>query len=415
MKRFTLINLIVFYSTGLLAQPQPGDVFREYIWLPDMVAESAKFLRVGGKLDYKINTDHFPQDMHDEGHIPLEMDMDLKGAIKAELVLEKVQSHEDTKGLQVQINRNLWLNVPDAEAIPKPQSAYMHHCYPVVPIPLKYLNEGTDNTIKLKVDPDQKWNWPQNIFYGLIIRIYYNESKKHSSAIITWKQETEKIILGISPDIEHGNIERVEYIGLYEDYNYEGDGIFRQWHYHYFKGKIMNHIGTSNQKPFSVDWNISWVPDQEKEVRLGARIIDKEGIIYFTESDKLVSKFNRPYEVMLYRTYNMPENFVTRADTFITDFNIDRDLEKASTWQISWISWSPGYCNGIYVNDFKILDHEGPKYEYFIHLLEFEEINILKEGRNQVKTGKTPLYDGKMVHGMEVQWPGMMIKVKYRK
>jgi hypothetical protein len=111
----------------------------------------------------------------------------------------------------------------------------------------------------------------------------------------------------------------------------------------------------------------------------------------------------------------VPENFVSRQDTFVTDFEIDKDPISALAWQISWVSWSPGYANGIYVNDVKILDHEGPKYEFFIHLHEFQDANILRKGNNKVKTGKTPLYDGKMVHGMEVQWPGMMIKVKYRK
>jgi hypothetical protein len=366
-------------------------------------------------LDYQKSADHFPQHLHTNGHIPLEIYFDLKGAVKAELVLEKVQSHEDTKGLKVQINGHHWLKVSDAEAIPKPQSVYMHHYYPIVPIPLEDLNEGINNTIKLEVDPDQKWNWPQNIIYGIIFRIYYDVSKSHTSVKVHNQKNSEEILLTILPVDKSNNIDRVEYLGLYEDYNYEGDGEFRQWHYHYYKGKIMNHIGTSDQEPFSYNWNISWIPDQEKPLKIGARVIDKNGIIYFVESQDPITKFNRPYEVKLYQTYNVPENFVSRADTFTTDFEIDRDPSTALAWQISWVSWSPGYANGIYVNDVKILDHEGPKYEYFIHLHELKKMKILKMGNNQIKTGKTPLYDGKMVHGMEVQWPGMMVKIKYRK
>ncbi|MFW6277366.1 MAG: hypothetical protein ACOC1J_01750 [Prolixibacteraceae bacterium] len=37
---------------------------------------------------------------------------------------------------------------------------------------------------------------------------------------------------------------------------------------------------------------------------------------------------------------------------------------------------------------------------------------ILKHGTNSIKTGKEPLHDGQMVHGMEVQWPGIMVKVR---
>jgi len=44
-----------------------------------MVAESAKFLRVGGRFDYQKNADHFPQHLHTDGHIPLEINFDHEG------------------------------------------------------------------------------------------------------------------------------------------------------------------------------------------------------------------------------------------------------------------------------------------------------------------------------------------------
>jgi hypothetical protein len=399
----------------LIAQPVPGDVFMEYVWLPEMVVENEKFLRVGGKLDYKISEVHFPQHMHKNGHIPLGIDLDLQDVIKAELVLEKVQSHEDTKGLQVQINGNPWLDVPDAGGIPKPQSAYMHHYYPVVNVPTGYLKAGMNNTVKLQVNHDQKWDWPQNIFYGLIFRIYYKPSKTHAEAEVNFHVKPEELELSITRRNTMVNINRVEYIGLYEDFNFEGDGIFRQWHYNYHKGKIINHIGTSGEGSYICQWNISWLPDQDKPIEIGARIIDQNSMIYFTKAEKSPDLPDRPYKVVLYKTDNIPENFVTRENAYTTDFYIRENLYNAISWQIAWISWSPGYANGIYVNDVKILDQEGPKYVYYIHLHEFHNAEILRQGQNEITTGKTPLYDGKMVHGMEVQWPGMMVKVKYKK
>ena len=415
MKNFILYFLFSLICAVSIAQPKPGDVFREYIWLPDMVAEEEHFLRVGGRFDYKIYVDHFPAEGHKYGHIPLGLDLDLVEAIKAELVLEKVQSHEDTKGLQLQINDKEWLPVPDAPGIPEPQSAYMHHYYPIVDIPLEYLNHGIDNTIKLKVDPEQKWDWPQNIFYGLVFRIYYKATKIEQRTEVVFKESADELQLEIVSEGDPEKINRVEYIGLYKDYNYEGNGVFHQWHYHYHKGKVMNHIGNGEGSDFSYSWDLSWLPDQENPIEIGARVVDQDGLIYFAESEKLFRMSSRPYKVILYETYDVPENFVTREDSFLTYFNIDNNLKKAVAWQISWVSWSPGYAKGIYVNDIEILDHEGPKYAYFVHLHQFENTDILKSGQNTAATGKTPLYDGKMVHGMEVQWPGMMIKVKYKK
>ena len=56
---------------------------------------------------------------------------------------------------------------------------------------------------------------------------------------------------------------------------------------------------------------------------------------------------------------------------------------------------------------------EGPKYDYFEHNIPVEELYSLKEGENILKTGLTPLYPEGMVHGVEVQWPGIMLLIKY--
>jgi hypothetical protein len=40
-------------------------------------------------------------------------------------------------------------------------------------------------------------------------------------------------------------------------------------------------------------------------------------------------------------------------------------------------------------------------------------MDVFKPGVNTLTTGKTPLIDGKMVHGMEVNWPGIMVLIQY--
>lgn len=70
--------------------------------------------------------------------------------------------------------------------------------------------------------------------------------------------------------------------------------------------------------------------------------------------------------------------------------------------------------NGIYINDMKVFDNEGPCYEYMMHDVLLKDISMIKKVTNIIKTGKTPLHDGEMVHGMEVQWPGIMMLIKYK-
>ena len=47
-------------------------------------------------------------------------------------------------------------------------------------------------------------------------------------------------------------IKQVDYVGLYEDVNFEGNGVYRQWHYHFFHGRIMHHMGSTTDEPYGL-------------------------------------------------------------------------------------------------------------------------------------------------------------------
>lgn len=57
----------------------------------------------------------------------------------------------------------------------------------------------------------------------------------------------------------------------------------------------------------------------------------------------------------------------------------------------------------------------GERYAYYDHDLTIDDpliIDVLNKGANQITTGKTPLYNREMVHGMDVFYPGPMILIK---
>jgi hypothetical protein len=401
-----------------MAQPSPGDVFREYKWFKEN-GDAGGALRVGGKegtTDW--NTQIIGEYWVTDG-INLEHAIDLEYAIKAEINVEKILCHDGTYDLGIQINDKEWITIPESDKITEPQKFYQHHIYPTVPLPLKNLNPGKNKSYKMRENKHHERNWPQNLIYGMHIRIYYDPEKKaHPTGQIISPQPGQVIGVSILLKVEcesiTGSIEQIDFIGNYEDVNYEGDGIYHQWHYHFFHGKIMHHLGTVKNEPYRLLWNTSWIPNQKVPMQIAARIIDDNGMIYFTKAVSNLRLFRRNLSVELCKPSQIPQKWVTRSGEHSEVFNIKKDLKKAVAYQLLWSSWSPGYMNGIYINEEKVFDSEGPKYAYYFHRITLEDVSVLKSGSNVLKTGKTPLYDGNMVHGMEVNWPGIMVLVQYK-
>ena len=61
-----------------------------------------------------------------------------------------------------------------------------------------------------------------------------------------------------------------------------------------------------------------------------------------------------------------------------------------------------------------MFDKEGPRYKYFDHRVTLEDLTVFRQGTNRLKTGMTPKINDRMVHGMEINWPGIMVLIQYR-
>ncbi|MBN2127892.1 MAG: hypothetical protein JW741_00270, partial [Sedimentisphaerales bacterium] len=308
--------------------------------------------------------------------------------------------------------------VPEAEAIPYPPWQYQHHTYPVVPVPLSFLKSGAGNRFRMRVDPEHPWKWPQNLIYGVHFRIYYDPAKKpHPTGRIISPESGaalgKTVQLQVEAESPCGAIKRAEYVGHYEDVNYEGDGRYTQWHYHFFHGRITHHIGTATETPYAVTWDTSWVPDQEQPMALAARIVDSTGMIYMTEAVTDLRLDRDGFSVELCKPYDIPKKWVTRSGEKEERFVVTGDLQKATAARLLWSSWSPGYMRGIYINGERVFDQEGPKYQYYFHRVTLDDVGVFQGGVNILKTGKTPKIGGHMVHGMEVNWPGIMVLIQY--
>jgi len=416
MKRITFaLMAVLLFCQATNAQPVPGDVFREYRWFHAQ-GDAGQAIRVGGK-----KGDNYP----DRGSafntinapVTWPFSVDLDAAIRAEIVFEKVLCHDETTGLAIQINDSDWFYVPEPVDIPAPQGKYQHHTYPVLRVPLSVFKAGTGNRFCLRVDPTHPWDWPQNLINGVHVRIYYDDQRKdHQTYVVTSIKENSRLSDSVALKVKAQNAEyisSVDYVGLYEDVNLEGDGIYRQWHYLYFHGQLKHHIGSATQAPFTVQWDTTWIPDQKEAMQISARVTDKTGLTVQTEAVGALSLQRDKRSVELCKPYDIPQKWVTRSGEKTESFDVRGDVSKIIGAQLVWSSWSPGYMQGIAINGTTVFDREGPKYQTFYHRVTLKDLSVFRSGQNTLTTGQTPRIDGNMVHGMEVNWPGIMVLIQY--
>jgi len=402
---------------NLWAQPVPQDVFREYRWFHEK-GDAGQAIRVGGKLG-QVHPDRGSAHGYINAPMTWPHDLDLAEAIRAEVIIEQVLCHDGTTGLALQINDSDWTYVPAPTQIPAPQSRFQYHSYPVLRVPVSVFKPGTGNQFRLRVDAQHPWNWPQNLINGLHIRIYYDPSTKpHPAGTIRSIQSGDTlgdtVKLAVDVQSPNGPVSQVDYVGLYEDVNLEGDGVYRQWHSLYFHGQLMHHIGSAKQAPFALAWDTSWIPDQREPMQIAARITDETGLSYQTEAITGLTLQRSTGSVELCKPYDIPPKWVTRSGEKSERFDVQGDLDRAVAAQLVWSSWSPGYMNGIMINGTQVFDAEGPRYKTFYHRITLKELSAFRAGPNVLTTGKTPRINGKMVHGMEVNWPGIMVLIKYQ-
>lgn len=417
MNRLFAVFFFLSLGADIYAQPIPGDIFRDYVWTTPVESGYA-FLRVIGDGDYRepVNFEKaYPQECIENGWIIFNHDIDLKKAVKAELQVEFLLSHDETTGFAAKINNNNWHYFSMPKAVPEPKATYLQHNYPVIPIPLDEIQSGNGNRIRLRVDSIQRFGMPQNIIYGFTLRIYYDSSKEHTSANIAGIENRQTLRESQLLELKEtkGSIKSVHYVALCSDLNFEGDGISRQWHYTFYRGKYRNHIGSSDRPPFRMHWNTSWLPDQNLPLEISAFVTNEKDVTYFLPAVKDI-KQERDYSIELCLPFEIPQRWATREQESEEKILVAGNPGDAEAFQLAFTSWSPGYLNGIYINDWLVPTFEACNYCYGVHRITIEKPHFLKQGINIIKTGMTPLQYGKMVHGTEVIFPGMMLLLRYK-
>jgi len=406
-----LDNALTAPANTVYSNPKPGDIFREYFWK----MENFHVLGLG---ETPIN---FP------------VEIDLKDATHAEVVMEIANQHMGFEGMAIRFNGNPWRPIKFPELSPRDPSPslWFHHWYPTIPIPLTDIESGLNNQFELTIGPkcfdgtlplnNNEPHKPWAPVYGMTVRVYYDATRKpHPTGKVLTPvgQTTIGLLAKLTASVESDTaaIRQIDFIGCYEDINYEGDGVYHRWHYHMFQGQIMHHLGSTTPPGGQVTWDTSWVPDQPCPMEIAARITDSSGMIYMTEAVGGLKLIRPGLTVELCKPLDVPRSFTgcqygiwvipgTRTEKFI----IKGDLSKVLDARYVIASWGNlKESHGYMINDVLLPENpSGADWFYNLSTPPIRPLKVLKSGENTFSTVAGP---GRTT---DIYLPGVQVLVRY--
>ncbi len=409
-----LLGFFLLASTAM-AQPVPGDVYRDYKWHPNSAtgpASTSKWLRVTGPNATEAGAQAFlPNSVNN-----LLVD-DFEHATRAELSLEVLNVHPGTVGHKVRMNGNAWLPIPFSPLVPGtsgsglPALEYHTMQYPVVPVSLSSLVNG-NNTFEFTADNGTSFasRWPQWISYGVSLRVYYDESVKdhptgqissHSNGATVGDSEVFQASTSSSTPIQ-----QVDFVGKYTDFNWKGDGNNRQWQDQTLYSDVRNHIGSDTSAPYGVTWQNDWIPDQDQPMEVSARIVDNSGLTYITPAVTGLD-LDRTFSVEMVTPYNVPRHWGTRAgNTHTAKLDVNSNLADVTEARITLGTWNGQAAEEIALNSQFVATNVGKDHDLSYDSLNVP-VNLIQQGTNVFSTFSSTIH-----HGIDVQWPGPVLMLR---
>lgn len=408
---FAVVLFLIGASQLLRAEPQPGDIFREFVWhhngrwqritAPDAIADGAKKF-----LPNAVNT--------------IELS-DLEGATRVEVQLELLQSHYGTVGQALRINGGPWIGIPPSTKIPgragtqeAPPDRWLTMLYPCVDVPLAAVKAGR-NSFEFTCRPGSVGlgaRWPQSLVYGVIFRIYYGNTKAAPNGRVGAPTGVPgrfaTIDLIAEPTAAPGRtVRRVDFLARHHGYDWRGEGVAETWHYQTHFGALRRHAGSAFGPPWTTAWDVRGVPAQEAPVQVAARIEDDRGLVRITAPVTL-EKFKGMPHTRLFAAHAVPPHWQTRANRrHSCTITLPDDLSGLREARLILASWNGDQCDEIGINHTILARNLGHN-----HDLSYDEllvpISALKPGDNEFYTKSSTEH-----HGIEVLWPGAVIVARF--
>lgn len=400
---FLLLACAFLLGGPLLAEPKPGEVFREFVfphWFwetdPKGTYPGNVALRAGSMASRSVDL------------------WELKGAMRAEVSIEYRGGHPGKQRFQV--NGGNWLGIPQSTGAPQgPINCYYRNVLgrSSMDIPLRALKDGA-NLFKFTAGPQMCAGFGFGHFwiYSFTVRLYYAPgSRPHPSGSMI--SPAMSATMGDFPRLiadarGHGaRISRVDFLANCEGYDWNGDGVWKQWQYAMERGVPMKHAGSAFELPYAVTWDTAWLPDQSEPIQIAARITDSLGMTYITPAVSVQLK--RPgRSVRMHRVTGFPEQFgASQSRTLQAAIPIPGDLQTARMARLVFTSWSAAHADSLLLNGKPVATRTSN-----IHNYSFDEFDLpmsfIQKGEN-IFSLRSDTKD----HAAEVNWPGAAILVEY--
>ncbi|NJD01208.1 MAG: hypothetical protein FIA99_01100 [Ruminiclostridium sp.] len=386
--------------------PFPGEIFKEYTYdgkVFGVLDAYASFLPSSDEIRMR----------EPPGMSKFIMIDDLEDAVSAEVIIEYWGGHTGTTGQTFKINGNDLMDIPQpVNTETEPQCYYRTVLgTPPVKIPLGFLKTGNNQFQFFAGKQIERLNFKFGLYwvYSFTVRVYYSIHKLHPVGEIGIEyNDCESCFPKLSVRMQNSGCEvkSADFLGFYEDFDWRGMGNFEQWQYQYRYGKLDKHIGTVFAGPLDILWDTTWIPDQNKPVRVCARITDAGGMSYMTNelSFELCRK-NR--SVRIFKAADVPEAFGSRiGQKKICKIIVD-DLKNAKSAHIAVSTWSAAHADEIGLNDIKLVGNVGLVHDYSYDRIPVS-LDIVKQGVNTFY-----VYSETEHHAAEINWPGPALIVEY--
>ncbi len=426
----TVLCSTVVFANEYLASPQPGEIYKE-------------FERVNTGSRWRV-TDPDATNPGTPGNSPcdfLECDescdnceneslringVDLAGATRAEVLIDLWGGHIGTTGKQFRVNGSSWIDIPELASTPGDGQCYNNQWNTVLDVPLNHLRNGNNDFQGLSDNQSCfGFNWGQWGWYGIKLRVYYNNSKPHPTGAIT--SPTQGASFGDNPTVTASAvsggspIEKVEFFAYYDGYDWDGDGRYLDYHQAYHRApsdsetNVSFHVGTATASPYSVVWNTDLVPDQGgPTIKLLARIKDAAGVWYVTDEVENLALNRMGTKVVLYKPLNVPQRMWTngnlgqkQSDVVIpAGDNIGTAIYAKlliKTWNGIDGQAEEGEEHYTRVNSYQVPFDYGGNHFYSADVIDIP-VNELVSGTNTIRVDSDSTH-----HGIEVLWPGPAI------
>jgi len=416
--RLFLLAGAVLCCTGLRVPAQ--EIFREFT-LNAGQPKAFHYPEIDPKATYDFTKPGSEWALHFHHRSPKTIVLDLAQATRAECSFEYWGGHIATSGQQFQINGHGWVDLPQPVGTPKVPQLYHRTLLGnnAVPVPLAYLLDGK-NALQFAAGPQIAYNFGMGFYwiYDCTVRVYYNESRPHPTGEIVSPQAGdtfgETLKLEARASSPNGPIVRVEFIGEYDDFDWDGNGVWREWQFTTQHGVLQHHLGTATHAPWQVTFDGHWLPDQSRPIRVRARITDASGITYLTPPMERIVQKRIGRSVRMFKPSLVPERFASRFDHKVSHpciIPVDGDLAKAKSARLVLSTWSANVDDNsiheIRLNGQQLANRFGEMHNYSFNSLDVP-LDRIKPGANEITLFST--FKG---HAIEVNWPGPVLLVEY--